>query len=66
MSAEDTIREENPDEWLPASGPLEWEGRTESVEGQQEEGRCLAVRDAFNPDAFIISTVYAPDLNRML
>ncbi|AAY24942.1 ORF 16 [Haloarcula hispanica virus SH1] len=65
-----TIRDEEPDEWIPVAGPLSWEQRTQGSEGTYTNGReafdALAVRDTFNDEAFIISTLYCPDLMAML
>lgn len=64
------VRDEDAEEWIPMSGPLEWERRTEAIQASWTDGgesyEGLGVRDSFNEDAYIISTLFAPDLRRML
>jgi len=64
------VRDPDAETWKPLAGPLEWEERTESVGAGWTDGteqfEGLAVRDASNEEAYISSTLYAPDLTRML
>lgn len=69
-SSEDApVRDPEADKWKPASGPMDWEERTESVSanwtdgGEAQEG--LAIRDTFNGEAYILSTLYSPDISGM-
>jgi len=71
----DRVRDPNAEEWKPVAGPLEWERRTHGTEGEWcvggdpsevEKVDGLAVRDGFNGDAWILSSLYTPDLRRMV
>jgi len=67
---DDALRDPDADEWKPVAGPFEWEERSEASKAAWTDGRerteGLAVRDAFNDEAYIASDLYAPDLTRML
>ncbi|ALJ99675.1 hypothetical protein BGV91_gp12 [Haloarcula californiae icosahedral virus 1] len=72
---EERVRDPDADEWKPLTGPMEWERRTHGDEGEWtvggdpsevDEVKALVVRDGFNDEEWIISSLYAPDLNRML
>lgn len=70
----DQVRNTDAEAWLPISGPLDWEERTHGELGEWSAGdpsetnaeNALVIRDGFNTEEWIISTVYAPDLMRML
>ena len=70
MPDDASLRDPDADRWKPVAGPFEWEERTEASKAAWTDGReqhnGLAVRDAFNDEAYIVSDLYAPDLNRML
>ena len=69
------VRDPDADEWNPVAGPLDWERRTHGTEGQWcigsdpsevEQVNGLALRDGFNGDAWLLSSLYPPDLREMV